>query len=109
MRLKIAVSSVQVRPLAPCRVPTLQAQEGPLRLMIESPSSMLVVGGADGMANWLVRKVFGKVDSIQRIALADIRPLDGIPHPRLSAEVEAIGKQICAVSLDYGSTDLLST
>ena len=41
-----------------------------------APKDLLVVGGADGIGMWLVKRVFGSVPEIGRITLADIKPLN---------------------------------
>ncbi len=37
--------------------------------------NLLVIGGADGIGMWLVRHVFSKAPDIERITLADVKPL----------------------------------
>ncbi len=70
---------------------------------------LLVVGGADGIGMWLVKRVFGGVPEIRRITLADVRPLQCSgttrghnPDANHLAELSQLRKPIDAVRLENG-------
>ena len=74
-----------------------------------SPKDLLVVGGADGIGMWLVKRVFGSVPEIGRITLADIKPLDTSgaarghnPDARHISELAQVPKPVDAVRLQNG-------
>ena len=74
-----------------------------------SSKNLLVVGGADGMGMWLVKRVFGSVPEIGRITLADVKPLSTTravrghnPDARHVAELAELPKPVDAVRLENG-------
>ncbi|MBI2018412.1 prephenate dehydrogenase/arogenate dehydrogenase family protein [Candidatus Daviesbacteria bacterium] len=67
----------------------------------EQDKSFLVIGGADGMGNWLVRRVFGQVSGINRITLLDVRPVDQIPNARWLSEFGQLPNPIDGIQVDY--------
>ena len=71
--------------------------------------NLLVVGGADGIGTWLVKRVFGSAPEIGRITLADVKPLNTSggerghnPDPRHVAELGSLPKPVDAVRLENG-------
>ena len=71
---------------------------------------LLVVGGADGIGMWLVKRVFGKVPEVGRITLADVKPLKGTdaarggnPDANHVVELRQLPKPVDAVRLENGS------
>ena len=71
--------------------------------------NLLVVGGADGIGTWLVKRVFGSAPEIGRITLADVKPLNTSggerghnPDPRHVAELASLPKPVDAVRLENG-------
>lgn len=69
----------------------------------ELDKSLLVIGGADGMPNWLVRRVFGQTEGIKRITLLDIRPIEQIPSMRWLNEINQLHKPIDAIEVNYNA------
>ena len=74
-----------------------------------TPKDLLVVGGADGIGMWLVKRVFGSVPDIGRITLADVKPLarsgDTRGHNPDSKHVAELSQAPCpvdAVRLENG-------
>ena len=74
-----------------------------------TPKDLLVVGAADGIGMWLVKRVFGSVPEIGRITLADIKPLSTSkpvrghnPDARHMAELTELPKPVDAVRLENG-------
>lgn len=67
--------------------------------------NLLVVGGADGIGNWLVRRVFAKLPDIQRITLLDVKAPHEIPHPRFAKEIGQLEKPIDALSIERDASD----
>ena len=70
---------------------------------------LLVVGGADGIGMWLVKRVFGSSPEIGRITLADIKPLNASgterghnPDANHLAELARVPKPVDAVRLENG-------
>ena len=70
---------------------------------------LLVVGGADGIGMWLVKRVFGNVPEVGRITLADVKPLRGTeaarggnPDTNHVAELGRLPKPVDAVRLENG-------
>ena len=70
---------------------------------------LLVVGGADGIGTWLVKRVLGSAPEIGRITLADVKPLNisgaergHNPDPKHVAELANVPKSIDAVRLENG-------
>ena len=70
---------------------------------------LLVVGGADGIGMWLVKRVFGNVPEVGRITLADVKPLRGTeaarggnPDTNHVAELRELPKPVDAVRLENG-------
>ena len=53
----------------------------------ETKKNLLVLGGADGIGNWLTRRVFARLPDINRITLMDIVPVDKIPEARFVKEL----------------------
>ena len=80
----------------------------------KTPKDMLVVGGADGMGMWLVKRLFADAPEVRRITLADVKPLlrpgDGRagegrarnPDGRHAAELARVPKPVDAVRLANG-------
>ncbi len=73
------------------------------------PKDLLVVGGADGIGMWLVKRVFSSVPEIGRITLADIKPLNTSgaarghnPDARHMVELAQVPKPVDAVRLKNG-------
>ena len=71
--------------------------------------NLLVVGGADGIGMWLVKRVFGSSPEIGRITLADVKPLNASggerghnPDPKHVAELQEVFKPVDAVRLENG-------
>ena len=74
-----------------------------------TPRDLLVIGGADGIGMWLVKRVFGSVPEIGRITLADVKPLKTPdadrghnPDANHVAELARIPKPVDAVRLENG-------
>ena len=70
---------------------------------------LLVVGGADGIGTWLVKRVFGSAPGVGRITLADVKPLQGSgaerghnPDAKHVGEVAQMVKPVDAVRLENG-------
>lgn len=70
---------------------------------------LLVVGGADGIGMWLVKRVFGSVPEIGRITLADVKSLYDSgdargrnPDAEHVGELAQIPKSVDAVRLEAG-------
>lgn len=70
-------------------------------MILEKDKNLLVLGGADGMGNWLVRRVFGQAQGIGRITLLDTLPLEQIPNIRWVKEIKQLPKPIDAIRVDY--------
>ena len=71
---------------------------------------LLVVGGADGIGMWLVKRVLGKVPEVGRITLADVKPLTTSggerghnPDANHVAELRQLPKPVDVVRLENGS------
>lgn len=71
---------------------------------VELDKSILVIGGADGMPNWLVRRVFGQSEGIKRITLLDICPIEQIPSTRWLQEIKQLHKPVDAIKVDYSTS-----
>ena len=74
-----------------------------------TPKDLLVVGGADGIGMWLVKRVFGSSPEIGRITLADVKPLNSSgadrghnPDANHLAELARVPKPVDAVRLENG-------
>lgn len=76
-----------------------------MSVSIEQGKSLLVIGGADGMPNWLVRRVYGRSSAVERITLLDVRPVDEIPNSRWVSEFNLLPKPVDAMQVDYENPD----
>lgn len=74
-------------------------------MTLEQDKNLLVIGGADGMGNWLARRVFGQAQGIGRITLLDALPLEQIPNIRWAKEIGKLSKPVDAININYTSNN----